>query len=87
MMPDYPRPTSAVYVSLLAQPATRYVPDCWVASNGEANGSLRYDHDRLALTIQGRPIALRELAAALLEAVELTERTYPIQAKVEGVAG
>jgi hypothetical protein len=87
MMPDHPRRTTAVYVSLLAQPATRYVPDCWLASNGEPNGSVRYDHDRLALTIQGSPIALRQLAAALLEAAELTERTYPVQAKVEGVAG
>jgi hypothetical protein len=88
MMPNHPMRTSALYVSLLAQPDTRYVPDCWVASNGEPNGSLRYDHDRLALTIQGRPIALRGLAAALLEAAELTDRTYPaVPAEVEGVAG
>ena len=89
MMRAYPTSPTAVYVSVLAQQGTRYVPDCWVASDGEPNGSLRYDHERLCLTIQGRPGALRELADALVRCAELTERTYPNRApaRVEGVGG
>jgi hypothetical protein len=86
MMQAHPTSPTAVYVSLLAYQGTRYQPDCWVASDGEPNSSLRYDHGALALTIQGRPAALRELAAALVQAAELTEQTYPNRhpARVEG---
>jgi hypothetical protein len=86
MLANRTSPT-AVYVSVLAQQGSRYHPDCWVGSDHVPNSSLRYDHERLCLTIQGQPDALRELAAALVEAAELTERTYPNRAPAEGVGG
>jgi hypothetical protein len=88
MQPD-PTRRSALSVTLLANAGTGYEVDCWLASTGQPNGSVRYDTDRAWFTIQGRPAALRELAAALLACAELTERTYPNPAPslVEGVAG
>ena len=52
-------------------------------------GPVRYDTDRAWFTIQGRPTALRELAAVLVRCAELTEQTYPAPSPpvVEGVAG
>jgi hypothetical protein len=88
MQPD-PTRRSALSVALLAHPNSRYDTDCWLASTGQPNGSVRYDTDRAWFTIQGRPAALRELAQALLGCAELTERTYPDLAPslVEEVAG
>jgi hypothetical protein len=76
-------------VALLAHANTGYEVDCWLASTGQPQGSVRYDTDRAWFTIQGRPMALRELAEALLRCAELTEQTYPAPAAavVEGVAG
>jgi hypothetical protein len=76
-------------VALLAHANTGYEVDCWMAGNGQANGSVRYDTDRAWFTIQGRPAALRELAEALLRCAELTEQTYPTStlAVPEEVAG
>jgi hypothetical protein len=89
MMPNDPTRRSALSVALLAHPNSRYEVDCWLASTGQANGSVRYDTDRAWFTIQGRPAALRELAEALVRCAELTEQTYPTPAAsvVEGVAG
>jgi hypothetical protein len=89
MMPTDPTRRSALSVALLAHTGTDYVVDAWMASNGQPNGSVRYDTDRAWFTIQGRPTALRELAQALLGCAELTEQTYPgpAAAVVEGVAG
>jgi hypothetical protein len=89
MMQNDPTRRSALSVALLTHPGTRYEADCWMAGNGQANGSVRYDSDRAWFTIQGRPAALRELAEALLACAELTEQTYPTPAAavVEGVAG
>jgi hypothetical protein len=89
MMQNDPTRRSALSVALLAHAGTRYEVDSWMAGNGQANGSVRYDIDRAWFTIQGRPAALRELAEALLGCAELTEQTYPAPAApvVEGVAG
>ena len=89
MMLNDPTRRSALSVALLAHPGTRYEVDCWMAGNGQPNGSVRYDTDRPWFTIQGRPAALRELAEALLRCAELTEQTYPAPSAplVEGVAG
>jgi hypothetical protein len=88
MQPD-PTRRSALSVALLAHTGTDYEVDAWMAGDGQANGSVRYDTDRAWFTIQGRPAALRKLAEALLRSAELTERTYPAPAPslVEGVAG
>jgi hypothetical protein len=88
MMPNDPTRRSALSVALLAHTNTRYELDCWMASNGQPNGSVRYDTDRAWFTIQGRPAALRELAEALLRCAELTEQTYPARSPsmVEGLA-
>ena len=88
MHPDRTRP-SALSVALLAHAGTRYEVDCWMAGNGQPNGSVRYDTDRAWFTIQGRPAALRKLAEALVRCAELTEQTYPAPAApvVEGVVG
>jgi hypothetical protein len=76
-------------VSLLANAGTGYEVDCWLASTGQPNGSVRYDTDRAWFTIQGRPAALRELADALVRCAELTDQTYPAPSApvVEEVAG
>ena len=89
MMPNDPTRRSALSVALLAHANSGYEVDCWMAGNGQAHGSVRYDSDRAWFTIQGRPTALRELAEALLRCAELTEQTYrDLAAPVaEGVAG
>jgi hypothetical protein len=89
MMPNDPTRRSALSVALLAHTGTDYDVDAWMASDGQPNGSVRYDTDRAWFTIQGRPAALRELAEALLRCAALTEQTYPAPAApvVEGVAG
>jgi hypothetical protein len=88
MHPDPTRP-SALSVALLAHTGTDYDLDAWLAGDGQANGSVRYDQDRAWFTIQGRPAALRKLAQALVRCAELTEQTYPDSspAVVEGVVG
>jgi hypothetical protein len=89
MMPNDPTRRSALSVALLAHDNSGYEVDCWLADNGQPHGSVRYDTDRTWFTIQGRPVALRELAEALLRCADLTEQTYPAStaAVVEGVAG
>jgi hypothetical protein len=89
MMPNDPTRRSALSVALLAHDNSGYEVDCWLVDNGQPHGSVRYDTDRAWFTIQGRPVALRELAEALLRCADLTEQTYPAStaAVVEGVAG
>jgi hypothetical protein len=89
MMPSDPTRRSALSVALLAHIDSGYEVDCWLADNGQPNGSVRYDTDRAWFTIQGRPAALRELAQALLRCADLTQQTYPVSSPpvVEGVAG
>jgi hypothetical protein len=89
MMPSDPTRRSALSVALLAHTGTDYEVDAWMAGDGQANGSVRYDTDRAWFTIQGRPAALRKLAEALLHCAELTEQTYPAPSPpmMEGVAG
>jgi hypothetical protein len=85
MMHTDPTRRSALSVALLAHANSGYEVDCWMADNGQPNGSVRYDTSRAWFTIQGRPAALRELAQALVCCAELTEQTYPVPAVVEGV--
>jgi hypothetical protein len=89
MMPTDPTRRSALSVALLAHTGTDYEVDAWMAGDGQANGSVRYDTDRAWFTIQGRPAALRKLAEALVRCAELTEQTYPDPAPslAEGVVG
>ena len=89
MMPNDPTRRSALSVALLAHANSGYEVDAWMAGDGQANGSVRYDSDRAWFTIQGRPAALRKLAQALVRCAELTEQTYPdaSPAVVEGVVG
>jgi len=84
MHPDPTRP-SALSVALLANEGTHYEVDCWLASNGQPHGSVRYDTERAWFTIQGRPAALRELAEALVRCADLTEQTYPAPDVVRAV--
>jgi hypothetical protein len=87
MMQSDPTRRSALSVALLAHTGTDYDVDAWMAGDGQANGSVRYDSDRAWFTIQGRPAALRKLAEALVRCAELTEQTHPAPAPslVEGV--
>ena len=89
MMPTDPTRRSALSVALLPHTGTDYEVDAWMAGDGQANGSVRFDSDRAWFTIQGHPAGLRKLAEALLRCAELTEQTYPIPSApvVEGVAG
>jgi hypothetical protein len=86
MMPTDPTRRSALSVALLAHTGTDYEVDAWLADNGQANGSVRFDTDRAWFTIQGRPAALRKLAEALVRCAELTEQTDPAPAPVEAAA-
>jgi hypothetical protein len=89
MMQSDPTRRSALSVALLAHIGTDYDVDAWMAGDGQANGSVRYDTDRAWFTILGRPAALRKLAEALVRCAELTEQTYPAStlAVPEEVAG
>jgi hypothetical protein len=86
MMPTDPTRRSALSVALLAHTGTDYEVDAWMAGDGQANGSVRFDTDRAWFTIQGRPAALRKLAEALVRCAELTEQTNSAQAPVEAAA-
>jgi hypothetical protein len=72
MMPAYPSPSS-FSLAFLAKPGTGYQTSCWRAHNGEANGLVSYWKPGCPFTIQGAPAALRELAAALVQAADLAD--------------
>jgi hypothetical protein len=58
----------------------------WYTSAGVLNASVRFDAGGYSSAhIQGPPAALRELAAALLDAADRSDS--PVSAVVEGVAG
>ena len=61
----------------------------WHNSAGVLNASVRFDAGGYSNAhIQGEPVALRELAAALVQAADLADRSYhSAAAVVEGVAG
>ena len=46
MMQNDPTRRSALSVALLAHAGTGYEVDCWMAGNGQPNGSVRYDTNR-----------------------------------------
>jgi hypothetical protein len=61
----------------------------WYSSAGVLNASVRFDAGGYSSAhIQGEPAALRELAAALVDAADRADAsTVPAGALVEGVAG
>ena len=61
----------------------------WHASDGVLNASVRFDVGGYSSAhIQGPPAALRELAAALLDAADRADRSdRPVAVVVEGVVG
>ena len=61
----------------------------WHTSDGVLNASVRFDAGGYSSAhIQGPPAALRELAAALVDAAgRLSRRAVPAAAVAEGVAG
>jgi hypothetical protein len=60
----------------------------WHSRDGVLNASVRFDAGRYSSGhIQGPPAALRELAAALVDAADRAEPAVPAGALVEGVAG
>jgi hypothetical protein len=69
------------------------VYDChhhWYSSAGALNASVRFDGGGYSSAhIQGEPAALRELAAALVDAADRADdwRAVPAPAVAEGVAG
>ena len=88
MMPSHPNPSSFSF-AFLAEPGTDYETSCWRGHDREANGSVSYWKPGCPFTIQGPPAALRELAAALVQAADLADHaddSAPV-AVVEGVAG
>jgi hypothetical protein len=86
MMQHDPTRRSALSVALLAHTGTDYDVDAWMAGDGQANGSVRFDTDRAWFTIQRQPPALRKLAEALVRCADLTEQTDPTPATVEAAA-
>ncbi len=80
MMPTY-RMSSVVYTSLLLGEGTRYQADAWPAHDGSIRCSVEFDPGAGRCCIQGRPAALRELAAVLVLAAdqaEAVERAEPV---------
>jgi hypothetical protein len=67
MMPTYRR-ASVVYTSLLLDEGTRYQPEAWTANDGSIRSSVDFEPGGGRRCIQGRPAALRELAALVLAA-------------------
>jgi hypothetical protein len=73
MMPTYRR-ASVVYTSLLLDQGTRYQPDAWTANDGSIRSSVDFEPGGGRCCIQGRPAALRELAAALVLAADKADQ-------------
>jgi len=79
----------AISLGLLVRPGILYdTHHHWRAQDGERRASVGFDaggtsHGHL----QGPPAALRELAAALLEAADAADDPDPTPGVVEGVAG
>jgi hypothetical protein len=82
MMPAYRR-SSVVYTSLLLGEGTRYQPDAWPAHDGSIRCSVEFDPGAGRCCLQGPPAALRELAAALIQAADLADAAA---SAMEGVA-
>ena len=60
----------------------------WHSSDGVLNASVRFDAGGYSSAhLQGPPAALRELAAALVDAADRADPPVPAPALVEGVAG
>jgi hypothetical protein len=60
----------------------------WHSSDGALNASVRFDAGGYSSGhIQGPPAALRELAAALVDAADRADPPVPAAPVVEGVAG
>jgi hypothetical protein len=60
----------------------------WYSSAGVLNASVRFDAGGYSSGhIQGPPAALRELAAALVDAADRADPPVPAAPVVEGVAG
>jgi hypothetical protein len=77
---------------LLDDSAVRYDPSHhWISeASGRLCCAVGFDAGGLSRgSIQGPPAAMRKLAAALIEAADLADQTYPDRtpAAVEGVAG
>ncbi len=82
MTHPYPPRPSTLHASLLAYPGTGYEPDAFQTTAGSWHGAVGYRAGALAFTIQGPPVALRELAAALHAAADQAdEHTAADQAK------
>jgi hypothetical protein len=59
----------------------------WHSSAGVLNASVRFDAGGYSSAhLQGPPAALRELAAALLDAADQADPPVPVAAVAEGVA-
>ena len=86
MMPTY-RMSSVVYTSLLLGDGTSYQAEAWTANDGSIRCSVDFDpRGGGRCCIQGRPAALRELAEALVRAVDAAEQAEQALGTVEGVA-
>jgi hypothetical protein len=73
MMPTYRR-ASAVYTRQLLDQGTRYQPEAWTANDGSIRSSVDFEPGGGRCCIQGRPAALRELAAALTAAADTADQ-------------
>jgi hypothetical protein len=82
MMPTYRR-SSVVYTSLLLGQGTGYQADAWPANDGRIRCSVDFEPGGGRCCIQGRPAALRELAAALTAAADQAEQAESPEPVVE----
>jgi hypothetical protein len=79
----------AISLGLIVRVGTVYDPSYhWRTEAGELRASVGFDAGGYSNAhIQGPPAALRELAAVLVQAADLADRSDQPAAVVEGVAG
>jgi hypothetical protein len=86
MMPNDPMPS--VSLGIIVVPGATYDSHHhWHASDGVLNASVRFEvGGSSSAHLQGPPAALRELAAALVDAADQADPPVPAAPVVEGVA-
>jgi hypothetical protein len=86
MMPNDPMPSLSLGI-IVVPGATYDSHHHWHSSDGVLNASVRFEVGGYSSAhLQGPPAALRELAAALVDAADQADPPVPAAPVVEGVA-
>jgi hypothetical protein len=77
----------SISLGIIVPTGASYDGHHWHSSDGVLNASVRFDAGGYSCAhIQGPPAALRELAAALIDAADRADSPVPAPVMVEGVA-